>query len=82
MVKAEEVETRTALAHIDDPALVWVQPQIQPLHDDAEPPEALHGRCLAPAHDDKVIRVPRQHPQVPASVLPHAIELVQDDVGK
>ncbi len=82
MMEAQKVEAGLASRKIDDPGLFGMHLQVQVLHHDPQSPQALFGRRLAPAEDDEVVRIPHQHPQVPTSLLPHAVELVQDDVGQ
>ena len=81
MMKAEEVKAVLTLPQSDDSSLLRLHLQMQALHHDSQSPQAFLGRCLTPAEDDEVVRIPHQHPQVPTSLLPHAIEFMQDDVG-
>jgi hypothetical protein len=66
----------------DDLSLLRLHLQVQVLHHDSQTAQALLGRCLAPAEDDEIVRVPHERPQAPTSLFPHAIELVQNDVGQ
>src|SRR4051794_14780267 len=82
MMESQEVEPSGAVSQVNDARLVRVQLQTQPLQHQRDPSLALQRVSFASAHDDKVVGVPHQHTKVATSVLPHAIEFVQDDVGQ
>src|SRR4051794_25442795 len=82
MMEPQEVEPFGTLGHSNDPRLPWMQLQVQALQHQPDSPHAFQRVSFASAHEDKVVGVPHQHTKVATSVLPHAIEFVQDDVGQ
>src|SRR6266487_4990791 len=81
-IASQEDESLLAEPKLDNPRLVRVQRQAEPVHDETEAPQRLFRVCLAPAEHDRVIRVTHQLTKVPALAFPQQIENVQVDVGE